>query len=609
MRGHEKILVSILDGPIDLKHPCLAGAQLHYAPGHSRADVTDGPSTRHGTAVASIIFGQPGTVLEGIAPACRGVIVPIYEDTPQGSVRPCSQADLAEAIQAALREGAQIINISGGQLARGGSPDPTLVAAVQACEEAGVLVVAAAGNDGCDCEHVPAALPTVLAVGAVDVQGGPLPSSNWGEAYRENGITAPGGAILAAAPSGEVEPRNGTSFACAVTSGIAAWMLGEMVGRGLPPDPLLVRRILRESADPADGDTAAAHRLLSGRLNLTRAFDALDALLSQEEEGFMTDVITDVAIDPAVALAAGVPAAPAPAAALPEPAPAVGAVRPSGEEAPCPTGNCGTSGNGGLVYALGEIGIDYVSESRRQSLGQMLGMEVVTPGHEDKVLGALAQDPTLAPSFMWTLVLDGQPIYAIVPMGAYAAETYVRLREFLNAQITTEVERVSIPGTVFGSITLASGFTVPILVPEMRGMYCWNIPALVNQAMGDDASKTDAQTERRRQVHESIQQRIYYENRNLGAAPRDRAFNYAATRAHEFDGIIDAAVGTNMRLGSIQVEKSTLARQNSNCWDVKLTFFAPKQRQDIANLVARATVDVSDVIPVLVGQVRHWFEE
>ena len=58
----------------------------------------------------------------------------------------------------------------------------------RSCEDNNVLVVAAAGNDGCACLHVPAAVPSVLAVGA---DGKPLETSNWGEAYRSNGILAP----------------------------------------------------------------------------------------------------------------------------------------------------------------------------------------------------------------------------------------------------------------------------------------------------------------------------------------------------------------------------------------------------------------------------------
>ena len=68
--------------------------------------------------------------------------------------------------------------------------------------ERGVLIVAAGGNDGCECLHVPAALPNVIAVGAMDANGRPLEFSNWGELYRQQGVLAPGENILGAVPGG-----------------------------------------------------------------------------------------------------------------------------------------------------------------------------------------------------------------------------------------------------------------------------------------------------------------------------------------------------------------------------------------------------------------------
>src|SRR5207247_1268487 len=86
------------------------------------------------------------------------------------------------------RGGAHVVNISGGQFAPSGGAHPLLADAVRSCTSRGILVVAAAGNDGCDCLHLPAALPNVLTVGALDRAGRPLAFSNWGAAYRSHGI-------------------------------------------------------------------------------------------------------------------------------------------------------------------------------------------------------------------------------------------------------------------------------------------------------------------------------------------------------------------------------------------------------------------------------------
>ncbi len=84
-----------------------------------------------------------------------------------------------------------MINVSGGQFSPSGTAHPILADAVRACAASGVLIVAAAGNQGCDCLHIPGALPSVLAVGAMDAGGNPLPFSNWGDVYESQGILAP----------------------------------------------------------------------------------------------------------------------------------------------------------------------------------------------------------------------------------------------------------------------------------------------------------------------------------------------------------------------------------------------------------------------------------
>ncbi|NER95556.1 MAG: hypothetical protein F6J86_17225 [Symploca sp. SIO1B1] len=56
----------------------------------------------------------------------------------------------------------------------------------------------------------------------------------------------------------------------------------------------------------------------------------------------------------------------------------------------------------------------------------------------------------------------------------------------------------------------------------------------------------------------------------------------------------------------MEVEKSPLCRPESDCWDVKLTFFDPSHRTQRARKVYRFTVDVSDVVSVTIGRVHSW---
>ncbi|MFZ8528613.1 S8 family serine peptidase, partial [Staphylococcus aureus] len=77
---------------------------------------------------------------------------------------------------------------------------------------------AAAGNDGCECLHLPAAAQSVLSVGAVDAQGTPIASSNWGDVYAAQGIVALGERVLGAMPGGGTSEKSGTSFATPIVS-------------------------------------------------------------------------------------------------------------------------------------------------------------------------------------------------------------------------------------------------------------------------------------------------------------------------------------------------------------------------------------------------------
>src|SRR5262249_36508861 len=152
------------------------------------------------------------------------------------SFRPCSQLDLARALTEAALAGARVINVSGGQPSPAGAAHPLLADLVRDCARRGVLIVAAAGNEGCECLHVPAALDAVLAGGAVAGGGGPLGFSNWGGPYRAQGVLAPGERVVGARPGGGLEAASGTSPATALVSGVAALLLSLHLRRGGRPD-------------------------------------------------------------------------------------------------------------------------------------------------------------------------------------------------------------------------------------------------------------------------------------------------------------------------------------------------------------------------------------
>lgn len=104
-----------------------------------------------------------------------------------------------------------------------GPADPALSQALQIAREKGILVVAAAGNNGPKSPPVyPGADPNVMAVTATDESDRLLKVANQGKYIT---IAAPGVDVLVPAPGGNVQLTTGTSVATAIVSGVAALLL------------------------------------------------------------------------------------------------------------------------------------------------------------------------------------------------------------------------------------------------------------------------------------------------------------------------------------------------------------------------------------------------
>jgi cyanobactin maturation PatA/PatG family protease len=709
-RGDPAIKLAVLDGPVDHSHPCFAGAKLEMLATMASTGAGAGRMSRHGTHVASLLFGQPGTPVEGVAPACTGVVVPIFRET-EGDHLP--QLDLARTLEQALAAGAHVVNISGGEPASAAEADPMLARALRACEEQNVLVVAATGNDGCECLHVPAALPTVLAVGAQGRDGGPLPSSNRGAEYRSHGVLAPGQSIEGAEPGGGTCRMSGTSFATPIVAGVAALLLSLQRAEHGRVDPAAVRRALIESARPcaphASGDdlgclggildvAAAAHRVLSdpapddgpraapaSTYTGVRAAglepDGEDAPEQSQapDQGGDATVSDEVSATPesppplqAETPAAMVPSAPPPAAPPVEHSSAA----PSGVTPACAdddtggvrsAGGCGCGGvrasddatvadaakavaattaaatvvaaaTPSYVFALGTVGFDFGTEARRDTFRQLMP-DVLLEGSSPVVSVAanpydvmqlaayLNNQPYESTKLIWTLNLDMTPIYALEAEVSYPEEVYRVFRHALEKQVLpetdeTHVARVSIPGVLSNrTVRLFSGQVLPVVVVQPRGLFEWNVGRLIEEVLNSVKSRPeivdrpDFDEERVRRLVRIFLEKVYFECRNLGAAPADRALNFAATNAFQAASgiaqglvsgeIIPTAGNSLYHLDSIEVRRSPYCRLDSDCWDVLISWFDPENERR-ARSIYQFTIDVSDELPVSLAPAHQY---
>ena len=621
-QGSPEITLALLDGVVDTNHPCFQSANLTRLPTLVQHGANNGQMSTHGTHIASVIFGQPNTEVEGIAPQCKGLLLPVFADDN----RKLSQLDLARAIEQAAEQGAQVINVSGGGLTDLGEAEDWLARAVEMCADKNILLVAAAGNDGCDCLNVPAALPSVLAVGAINARGQPLDFSNWGEKYQHQGILAPGENILGAKPGGGTVQLSGTSFAAPIVAGVAALLLSLQVQRGEDPNPQAVRQALLDSALPCNlSETNSDRQCLAGVLNIAGAIEKLTGEI-------MSELVEDQALVEASGCGCG--GTPENAKAPIQSENEVVAAHPptvpqliSTQGVPMPettttspiTPSQAAQPAGGIVYAIGTLGYDFGTEARRDSFKQLMptavigGLEVpANPYDARQIVDYLADNLSEAKSLIWTLNLELTPIYAIEPLGSFSRDVYAVLQELLSGQVQSEdspnyIQRVSIPGRITGrTVRLFSGQVVPVIEPDSpRGMYGWHVNTLVASALEAVGAESGADEGQMRRTLSSFLNRIYYDLRNLGQTSQDRALNFAATNAFQAAQTFSEAVGSGMELDSINISKSPFCRMDSDCWDVQLKFFDPENSRR-ARKVFRFTIDVSDLIPVTLGEVRSW---
>ncbi len=190
-----KATVLVLDTGIDPQHPALKGAFVkgrNFYESDNGLDVNDFIDKEgHGTHCSGTIAGtyNPETGFTGVAPLAKILMSRVCGELG------CSNIAVAEGINWGIKEKVDVISMSlGGPMSS--SAERT---AVSNAEKAGVTVVAASGNDGTGKVSFPAALPTPIAVGAVDVTITKTSFSQWGP---ELDIVAPGAAVVSTVPRG-----------------------------------------------------------------------------------------------------------------------------------------------------------------------------------------------------------------------------------------------------------------------------------------------------------------------------------------------------------------------------------------------------------------------
>ncbi|MBE0516141.1 MAG: S8 family serine peptidase [Methanophagales archaeon] len=232
------INVSILDTGIDHTHPDLAD---NYKGGYDFVNTDDDPMDDHGhgthcAGIVAAVDNDEGVI--GTAPEVSLYGVKVLNNSGIGYT-----SDLIRGIEWSVNNGMQIISMSVGTE----NYSAPLHTACNTAYNAGLLLVAAAGNDNEYGIDYPAAYETVIAVGAIDQSDARCDypgwwGSDWGPELE---LTAPGVDIYSTYLGGTYAINHGTSMACPHVTGAAA-----LVWRAYPDySNTQIRERLQETAE------------------------------------------------------------------------------------------------------------------------------------------------------------------------------------------------------------------------------------------------------------------------------------------------------------------------------------------------------------------------
>lgn len=199
--------VAVIDTGIDLDHPDLRVLPgVTYVLRTRSADDDNG----HGTHVAGIIAALDNTIgVVGVAPNANLYPVKVLNSKGSGYL-----SDVVKGIEWAIGNQMDVINMSLGA----DSGSSAMETVLEAAESAGIITVAAAGNDGAAVDY-PGAYDSTLAVGAVDVS---LKLAYFSSIGPQVDIVGPGVNVYSTYKGGTYKALSGTSMATPHLAGLAA---------------------------------------------------------------------------------------------------------------------------------------------------------------------------------------------------------------------------------------------------------------------------------------------------------------------------------------------------------------------------------------------------
>ncbi len=224
--GRPEIMIGLIDGPVAMDHPDLAGENIREIPRKlsGMCTMANSAACMHGTFVAGILCGKRDSAAPAICPNCTLLVRPIFAETtsPNGQMPSATPEELAAAITDCIEAGAHVMNMSAALAQPSPNSGWALEEALDYAARRGVIVVAAAGNQGTIGSTVITRHPWVIPVVAYDLRGRPMGQSNLGSSIGRRGLGAPGDAVTSLGATGHAYTLAGTSAAAPFVAGAIA---------------------------------------------------------------------------------------------------------------------------------------------------------------------------------------------------------------------------------------------------------------------------------------------------------------------------------------------------------------------------------------------------
>jgi subtilisin family serine protease len=267
--GRPEIKVALIDGPVVLDHPDLAGSAILDVPGRLQGTCTrvNSIACTHGTFVAGMLSARRGSVAPAICPGCTLLLHPIFTDVEgEGQMPSATPEELAEAIVGCVSAGAQVINLSSALVRPSPKGESKLEEAFSHAAHRGVIIVAAAGNQATVGSSAITRHSWVIPVAACNLEGRPLSESNLGKSIGRCGLRAPGENITSLGTDGNAKTFGGTSAAAPFVTGAIALLWSEFPGASAAQIKLAVIQAhapRRAAIVPPLLDAWAAHLIIA----------------------------------------------------------------------------------------------------------------------------------------------------------------------------------------------------------------------------------------------------------------------------------------------------------------------------------------------------------